>query len=213
MGEGTWNKLGVACVLAGGLITAGACSSDSKNETSSASSAPGGAATTPGTAATGTTTGTAAGPCPASTDVTVTYGSTGAETTDTYTATTAKADVTLGASAVIVLADFDVPDSEVDAITPPTPPADKTLASVYVSAALDKKALEPGLYEETSSADPKNLQLNREDLYTSAGRQFLTGFVEGASTVTLTEVTKERICGVIDTPMIKSRFAADVITE
>ena len=205
---GGTRRLAAAVALALALTTAGACSSDSGSDTAAPTTQAPGDGTPAATAAP-----TTEGPCPEETEVTVTYGSTGSETTETFTATSAKVDVTLDSSAQFVLADYDIPDDEVESIAAPTVAADKHHASFYISAALDKETLEPGLYEQTSSAEPKNLQFNREDLYTADGRQFLTGFVDGESTVQITEITDQRICGEIDTPMIKSRFNAAIVDQ
>lgn len=204
---GRTRRFAVALAAALALTTAGACSSDSDSNTNT-NTASGGTAAAPATSAPPTT----EGPCPAETEVTVTFGSTGSETTETFTATTAKVDVTLDSSAQFVLADFDVPDDEVESIAAPTVPEGKHHASFYISATQDKK-LETGTYVRTTSGDPASLQLNREDLYTADGRQMLTGFVDGESTVTITELSADRICGEINTPMIQGRFNATVVDQ
>lgn len=203
----------------GTSASAGATSPSTTAAATTGTSAPGATTgtggTTPGTG--GTTSGSATpgsvvvdvaeGECPDETRIEFypesESGSKGR--TDLLEAEASWADVTLGSSVTVALANYALEAEDADAIGAPTLGEGEVQVSFYLSAANGKK-LAPGTYEGFDG----DFQFNTHFLYTAEGRVIANGFGIASPVATITKIDDTEVCGTVRTGEYQGVFRAEV---
>ena len=149
---------------------------------------------TPGTAG-GSTPGTAlaVGACPPRTEITIRTRA----GDKTFSTGTAWADVTLDASAQIIITNFDAPATITGGVWDGKLAADQLGILLYVTAT-QGDVLTPEEYLPVGSNPRARRQLNSVQAYSGAGREIVGGFAKADEAVRLTKIDGDVVCGSFD---------------
>lgn len=169
---------------------------------------------TPGTAR-GTTPGTVPGTTPGSTPGTAVPAGACPDRTEVTVRTragdkavrggTAWADVTLDASAQIIITNYETPSTVADGIWQPSMTGDQVGILLYVTSV--GGTLQTSEYLPVGSNPSAKLQLNSVQAYSAAGREILGGFA-GDEGVRLTKIDEKVVCGTFDLAEGSGTFVA-----
>jgi hypothetical protein len=199
-------RLAALTFTAVALTALAACGSSDPDTSTAAQDSPATAGQTDGTAGrgsgdepTGTTIDAA---CPAETSITISTAS-GPVVLD---ATSAYADVTLDASATVTLGNYPITEQEASTVYQPTLTGAQAAVIFYVSAT-HGETLDLSTYTAVGSAPDSLRQLNNYAVYAPA-RTITSGFDLAPATVELTEISADRVCGLLTSPEATGRFIA-----